>query len=65
MGVFSEGPWDFSQGRLYHLKTMFFTYRAGISESVEKTKKELAKIRKIMKNVRKNKAFTNFDMAWV
>ena len=68
----SKGVWvalrqvhgTYSQGQLYFLKTKFFLYKAGASESIEDIKTELCRIREMIRNVCATEIPTKFDVAW-
>ena len=54
----------FTQGRLVHLMTRFFTYKAGASESIEEIKMELCKIQDMIINVRPEETPSDLMTAW-
>ncbi|MCJ1469940.1 hypothetical protein MMC07_008584 [Pseudocyphellaria aurata] len=54
----------YSQGQLYFLKTKFFLYKAGASESIEDIKSELCRIWEMIRNKRVIEVPTKFDVAW-
>lgn len=54
----------FGQSHLYFLKTKFFLYNAGASESIEDVKSELFKVLEMVRNVRTTEVPTEFDVAW-